>query len=194
MLAGLLWTARDPRYTKGSGLECCIVFFHSVNLLNYFWEFQQHLYMSLLCYPGSWSSFRMTWCPLFYLVFQDTEIEGHFISLKLERMLLVILPNILNYCPWGSLLALWIGSTIWLESRTFQAAIWVLLMFAEQYYPASLQNYFHIFLCYYLRILKSISFLTVFQEGNDCLQCAGKCPLYLILTNGDEIAFGSWYS
>lgn len=55
-------------------------------------------------------------------------------------------------------------------------------------------NSFYIFLFYHLRILNPRSFLTVFQGGNDCLLCAGKCPLYLILTNGGEIALGSWYS
>lgn len=64
-------------------------------------------------------------------------------------------------------------------------------MLTEQYYPAIfLQKNF--FLCIsVVWILNPRSFLTVFQGGNDCLLCPGKCPLYLILTNGGEIALGS---
>lgn len=68
-------------------------------------------------------------------------------------------------------------------------------MMSKQCYPAiSLKKVvFYLFLFCHLRILNPRSSITVFQGGKDYLLCTGMCPLYLILTNGDEIALGSGY-
>lgn len=138
------------------------------------------------------SAFPSEW-HVFSVFSRNRKNEWHFILLKPERMLLATLLNILISTAHGALCLLsGLGQQYASDAGFFQVVIWCCLS------NATLQLVwknvpFYIFLFCQLRILNPKSSLTAFQGGKDCLLCAGMCPLCLILTNGDEIALGSWY-